>query len=40
MIVQSSSLKDEKVTYGYTVSKNDAAKTKNIMEKMQKKLIF
>ena len=40
MIVQSASLKDEKVTYGYTVSKNDASKTKAIMLKMQKKLSF
>ena len=40
MIVQSASLKDEKVTYGYTVSKNDATKTKAIMLKMQKKLSY
>ncbi len=40
MIVQSASLKDEKVTYGYTVSKNDAVKTKSIMLKIQKKLSF
>ncbi len=40
MIVQSASLKDEKVTYGYTVSKNDAAKTKAIMLKTQKKISF
>ena len=40
MIVQSASLKDEKVTYGYTVAKNDAAKTKSIMLKIQKKLSF
>ena len=33
-------MKDEKVTYGYTVSKNDAAKTKAIMLKIQKKLSF
>ncbi len=40
MIVQSASLKDAKVTYGYTVSKSDAAKTKAIMLKMQTKLPF
>ncbi len=40
MIVQSASLKDEKVTYGYTVAKSDAAKTKAIMLKIQKKLPF
>ena len=40
MIVQSASLKDEKVTYGYTVSKNDAAKTKSIMEKIKNKLSY
>ncbi len=40
MIVQSASLKDEKVTYGYTVAKNDAVKTKSIMIKIQKKLSF
>ena len=40
MIVQSASLKDEKVTYGYTVAKNDAVKTKSIMLKIQKKLSF
>ena len=40
MIVQSASLKDEKVTYGYTVAKNDANKTKAIMEKIKKKLFF
>ena len=40
MIVQSASLKDEKVTYGYTVAKNDAAKTKSIMLKDSKKLSF
>ena len=40
MIVQSASLKDEKVTYGYTVAKNDANKTKSIMEKIKKKLSY
>ena len=40
MIVQSSSLKDEKVTYSYTVSKSDANKTKKVMEKAQKKLSY
>ncbi|MBF97128.1 MAG: Aspartate kinase [Alphaproteobacteria bacterium MarineAlpha9_Bin4] len=40
MIVQSASLKDEKVTYGYTVSKNDANKTRAIMEKIKKKLSY
>ena len=40
MIVQSASLKDEKVTYGYTVSKNDATKTKAIMSKIKKKLSY
>ena len=39
MIVQSASLKDEKVTYGYTVSKNDATKTKAIMLKMKKAVL-
>ena len=36
MIVQSASLKDEKVTYGYTVAKSDATKTKAVMLKIQK----
>ena len=40
MIVQSASPKDEKVTYGYTIAKSDAAKTKSIMLKIQKKLSF
>ncbi len=40
MIVQSASLKDEKVTYVYTVDKNDANKTKTIMQKLQKNLSF
>ncbi|MDC3024182.1 aspartate kinase [Alphaproteobacteria bacterium] len=40
MIVQSASLKDEKVTYGYTVAKNDTTKTKTAMLKIQKKLSF
>ena len=40
MIVQSASLKDEKVTYGYTVAKSDATKTKAVMLKIQKKLSF
>ena len=40
MIVQSASLKDEKVTYGYTVAKSDATKTKALMLKMQKKISF
>ncbi len=40
MIVQSSSLKDKKVTYSYTVTKNDANKTKVAMEKIKKKLSY
>ena len=40
MIVQSASLKDENVTYGYTVAKSDAQKTKSIMSKIQQKLSF
>ena len=40
MIVQSSSLKDEKVTYSYTVAKSDANKTKTTMEKIKSKLSF
>ena len=40
MIVQSSSLKDKKVTYSYTVTKNDAHKTKVAMEKIKKKLSY
>ena len=40
MIVQSASLKDEKVTYGYTVSKNDATKTKAIMLKIKKSCLI
>ncbi|MEC8100306.1 MAG: aspartate kinase [Pseudomonadota bacterium] len=40
MIVQSASLKDEKVTYGYTVAKSDATKTKSVMEKIKNKLSY
>ena len=40
MIVQSSSLKDKKVTYSYTVTKDDANKTKVAMEKIKKKLSY
>ena len=39
MIVQSASLKDEKVTYGYTVSKNDIKKLKLLMLKMKKVIL-
>ena len=39
MIVQSASQKDEKVTYGYTVSKNDAAKTQSYYVKNAKKAL-
>ena len=40
MIVQSSSLKDKKVTYSYTVTKNDANKTKVAMEKIKKSYLI
>ncbi len=40
MIVQSGSAKDANVTYAFTISKTDAKKAENIMNKLKNKIKF